>query len=120
MCRALQVTNEMRGIKFVPDGKRLLLGWKLGTNKEVSERERTHSHQKARPNIVQSVPRVCMSKVCMSEVSCVQSLSKFVQILSNFFPRLVQSFSQNFYQALSEACVVQLRENTVIKTTYGV
>lgn len=43
LCRVLQVTNEMRGIKFVPDGKRLLLGWKLGTNKEVSEREKTHA-----------------------------------------------------------------------------
>ncbi|CAM9634686.1 unnamed protein product [Ectocarpus fasciculatus] len=30
------VTNEMRGIKFIPDGKVLLLnGWKLGTNKQV-------------------------------------------------------------------------------------
>ncbi|CAM9468595.1 unnamed protein product [Discosporangium mesarthrocarpum] len=29
------VTNEMRDLKFKPDGKKLLLGWKLGTNKEV-------------------------------------------------------------------------------------
>eukprot|EP00752_Nemacystus_decipiens_P005654 g5117.t1 len=29
------VTNEMRGVKFVPDGKALVNGWKLGTNKQV-------------------------------------------------------------------------------------
>lgn len=31
----MQLTNEMRDIKFIPEGKKLPNGWKLGTNKQV-------------------------------------------------------------------------------------
>lgn len=83
LCRVMQVTNEMRGIKFVPDGKRLLLGWKLGTNKEVSEREKAHALP-IRKRVKNKLSKVCFSKAKLVPkfVPCPNIVPLFVQSLS--------------------------------------
>lgn len=114
----------MRGIKFVPDGKRLLLGWKLGTNKEVSEREKTLTLPITTHALIKTIlfvrsfgsskacskftlltkdcPKIVqrLSKAC----SCPSLYSKLVQSLCIFSPKLGQTFVQMFGQNVPIFC----------------